>query len=1099
MKTLKHRLMLVILAVAISSASASAATKPVKSPPKPAPKPVAKTVTAASKPSALFPARDDLRSGFIDRSGRVVISGYDETGDFSEGLAPVGTAFLYGFIDTAGKLVIPIVHHGVARFSQGLAPVYDGSGLWGYLDRTGNVAIKPQYAWAEPFSEGLGVVKLDGKYGAIDKAGNLVIRPTFAELGPMSGGLMAAQRDGKWGFVDKTGTDVIAPQFDSAGEFVGGLAPASSGSKWGYIDKSGQWIVQPKYAGAKPYSEGLAAVGVQKQEWLRDDEGRVMSMKVFVTWGYIDTAGKEVIALDLRDAGPFSEGLAPAWRDKDFGFIDKTGAMTLITPFEEKTGGFHSGLACTKIGSRYGFINETGKLVIPHQFWDAKPFSEGLAVVQPHRLGAYGYIDTAGRTVVRPQYLSAYSLRKGLARVRGDLKWGLIDKTGKPVLEQTFGELGWVTDKAFGAKPAVGKSRNLWGFYDRTGNAILEPQFESASFLGDGQAVVRKGTKYGVVDSAGKLIVAPEYDDAGWLFTEGLLPVCKAGKWGFIDTAGKVVIEPRYDAVGGFTPGNPCAVKEDHEWGFIGIDGKAVIPPQFDMAVCFSEGLAVVKIGELWGFVDKAGKQVIKPQFELAGSFSEGLAPVQIKQRWGYVDKTGALVIAAKYDKALGFENGLAEIRLGNQTGYINSSGKAVWLTRQYASATAKAPPMTRPGVRMDSEGMRVVKVKVAADQVFQQRSDWQAVLERRMKAVSDLMEKSFRVRLDIVGVVPWTTPDFKDKDDPDVYGTKIYDALTADIPRDDAEIVVGFTGRASRSTTLAFTHCYFDQVIAYDPYNGAGDRESQIVYTIAHEICHDFGAFHVPDRSSIMNAINYEDGTQTTFDEYTDRQMALMHDYDFGKSLDALADDRIRQAAGIYAGGHAPGVPFPIAKAHMYRGIMRYDAGDVAGAILDYREALRLDGDTPDFAHQYRLGKTLINDGQTVLGIDILRTCPALKTDPEEAGMWHNFLADDLANQLADDKVFMERRRASQPGIREIIERFVLTRVSPDEVISEYREAVKWRPKNASYQFKLGETLLGCGRLDEAIAAYEQAVALEPDNNWYQFQLGTAKAKKSP
>lgn len=111
---------------------------------------------------------------------------------------------------------------------------------------------------------------------------------------------------------------------------------------------------------------------------------------------------------------------------------------------------------------------------------------------------------------------------------------------------------------------------------------------------------------------------------------------------------------------------------------------------------------------------------------------------------------------------------------------------------------------------------------------------------------------------------------------------------------------------------------------------------------------------------------------------------------------------------------------------------------------------------------------------------------------------MWHNFLADDLANQLNSDTAVLECRQASKPKLGEIYQRYVLTRVSPDEVISEYREAIKARPKDASYHYKLGETLFGCGRLDEALPAYEQAVALEPENNWYKFKLETVKSQVS-
>ena len=69
--------------------------------------------------------------------------------------------------------------------------------------------------------------------------------------------------------------------------------------------------------------------------------------------------------------------------------------------------------------------------------------------------------------------------------------------------------------------------------------------------------------------------------------------------------------------------------------------GTFVINPQFDYAEPFSDGLAVVRIGDFEtgkdGFIDKTGTFVINPQFDDARSFSEGLARVRIGDEWGFI------------------------------------------------------------------------------------------------------------------------------------------------------------------------------------------------------------------------------------------------------------------------------------------------------------------------------------------------------------------------------------------------------------------------------------------------------------------------------
>jgi hypothetical protein len=44
-------------------------------------------------------------------------------------------------------------------------------GKYGYIDKTGKIVIKPQFDFAESFSEGLAWVSISGKDGYINKTG----------------------------------------------------------------------------------------------------------------------------------------------------------------------------------------------------------------------------------------------------------------------------------------------------------------------------------------------------------------------------------------------------------------------------------------------------------------------------------------------------------------------------------------------------------------------------------------------------------------------------------------------------------------------------------------------------------------------------------------------------------------------------------------------------------------------------------------------------------------------------------------------------------------------------------------------------------------
>ena len=77
---------------------------------------------------------------------------------------------------------------------------------------------------------------------------------------------------------------------------------------------------------------------------------------------------------------------------------------------------------------------------------------------------------------------------------------------------------------------------------------VLE-RFDTGHLLfgggGDGLFEVKVGDKWGYIDSSGKLVINPQFDEARG-FSEGLARINQGGKWGYIDTSGKIACEFNY-------------------------------------------------------------------------------------------------------------------------------------------------------------------------------------------------------------------------------------------------------------------------------------------------------------------------------------------------------------------------------------------------------------------------------------------------------------------------------------------------------------------------------------------------------------------------
>jgi len=190
-----------------------------------------------------------------------------------------------------------------------------------------------------------------------------------------------------------------------------------------------------------------------------------------------------------------------------------------------------------------------------------------------------------------------------------------------------------------------------------------------------------------------------------------LFPIRQNDKWGYINKKGEVVIQPQFEghlgtSIGFFSESLAVACIESQKLGYIDKTGKFTINPQFDaggMLGSFSEGLAVVRVGDKHGFIDKAGIIVINPQFDGAGSFNEGLATVGVGGKTGFIDKEGKLVVNPQFDVAFPFINGLAAVQIGKQFGYIDKTGKIV-INPQFDLAL----PFSEEGLAMISVGEKV-------------------------------------------------------------------------------------------------------------------------------------------------------------------------------------------------------------------------------------------------------------------------------------------------------------------------------------------------------------------------------------------------------
>lgn len=268
--------------------------------------------------------------------------------------------------------------------------------------------------------------------------------------------------------------------------------------------------------------------------------------------------------------------------------------------------------------------------------------------------------------------------------VKRNGKWGYIDKTGKIIVPAVYDEA--CTFKTNVAPVTLNGKK---GYMDKSGRIVIAPVYDDASAFNGNYAGIKSGEKYGVINNAGQIVVPAIYDGPYIAYIgEDRIQANLNGKWGLIDTLGRMIVAPQYDFVYSFSEGL-CKVKKDDKNYFIDRDGKTVLSVPLKSESEFKMNcLAAADGGDRWGFLDKSGKWDIAPGYEEARSFDEetGLAPVKKNGKWGFVDRKGKMVINPRFDDAGSFENGLSYVVLnGVGTGLINKKGEYV-VKPQYSS-----------------------------------------------------------------------------------------------------------------------------------------------------------------------------------------------------------------------------------------------------------------------------------------------------------------------------------------------------------------------------------------------------------------------------
>jgi hypothetical protein len=259
-----------------------------------------------------------------------------------------------------------------------------------------------------------------------------------------------------------------------------------------------------------------------------------------------------------------------------WGFIDKKGKE--VVPFKyDEIGEMVNDVAVVKLNDKMGFIHSSGKELTSLKYVAPiylPKLLNGMYLVSDGT--NYGYVDFTGKEVITPQFSSARDFKNGVAGVKQNGQWMLINKTGKPVNNARWAQMGSAYSN--GLLP-VENSSSLMGYADIDGTIIIPYSYKFASsFTGFYAYATTDFSGYTIITGGGKKVGTDTYKEVK-LFSNGIAMLKKDGKWAYAIANGQF---------------------------------KTITPYKYDYAYEFDNGLAWVNFNSAEGYyIDAKGTEYV--------------------------------------------------------------------------------------------------------------------------------------------------------------------------------------------------------------------------------------------------------------------------------------------------------------------------------------------------------------------------------------------------------------------------------------------------------------------------------------------------------
>lgn len=485
-----------------------------------------------------------------------------------------------------------------------------------------------RYGLVENYKEGFARIRKDQVFGYLNLCGEEVITCQYELAEPFNAGLALVKRV-DWFFVDSEGNE------SEALENVANAKSLKQGISWVQMANGKQALIDNSYATSKvSVSQYYDAI----DSFYQKDVFRVRNGKKV---GLIGLNGKTIFDAIYDNIEPTNlTGVYRIIQNKGVGLLDSTWSIR-VSPTYESISDFNPfGLAIVKNKKGVAFVHsKTYKTSKYYQtITDFNDF--GIATIQ-NEGNLFGLIDTNLNVVIQPKYSAiGYFNELGLASAcYPEGKCGFIKYDGVEQIKANYEAVGNFNKYGLAVARIVvencgSSSCKADVIIDKNGNTIVPITDESTKrklhyqltdSLHDNRFVIVNVMEDNVPIVVSYMLVHKQtlqlitntpYRSIAPMDIFGNIRVEKKGKWGIIDTLGKILTKPTYQEIKRVNDSYYATQNDKGKWGFLNKKGKPQIPFEYQEVRSYRFGFAPVSKGKgKWGLINRFNAKIVPCAF----------------------------------------------------------------------------------------------------------------------------------------------------------------------------------------------------------------------------------------------------------------------------------------------------------------------------------------------------------------------------------------------------------------------------------------------------------------------------------------------------